>query len=74
MAHPNLIFSSFKTAAAMAMRPMEMNGSAGVGDSMKSFRAGSASPPRWTAPNPTQSAPSPSPIAAQKTAPPPPVQ
>jgi len=74
MAHPNMIFESFKAAAAAAMRPAETFGSSGVGDSMKSFRAASASPPKWTEPNSTQATPNDNPIAGQKTAPPPPVQ
>lgn len=73
-AHPNMIFDSFKQAAAAAMKPAEVSGAAGVGDSMKTYQAERRNPPQWTAPNSTQATPNDNPIAAQKTAPPPPVQ
>ena len=73
-AHPNLIFSAFKEAAAAAMKPAESYGPSGVGDSMKTFRAERRNPPQWTEPNSSQATPNDNPIAAQKTAPPPPVQ
>ncbi len=75
MSHPSLIFENFKTSAAAAMRASESSGSATQGDSMKTFRAATRTPPQWTAPNPTQATPNDNnPIASQKTAPPPPVQ
>lgn len=73
-AHPNMIFDSFKLAAAAALRPADPSGSSGVSDSMKTFQAARRNPPQWTAPNSTQATPNDNPIAAQKTAPPPPVQ
>lgn len=72
--YPGVIFDSFKAAAAASMQPSETNGSAGVGDSMKTFRSTSQRAPRWTAPNPSQATPTENPIAGQKIAPPPPVQ
>lgn len=77
MSHrPNMIFDAFcKTAAAAATVPAVASGSAGVGDSMKAFKSETrASKPQWTAPNPSQATPTDNPIAAQKIAPPPPVQ
>lgn len=73
-ARPNMLFDKFKQAAAAAMKPAELSGASGVGDSMKAFKAERSNPPQWTAPNPTQATPNDSPVAAQKTAPPPPVQ
>lgn len=72
-ARPNLIFDAFlKIAAAEATTPAKSTGPDGAGDSMQRLRTGSM--PRYTAPNPTQATPNPNPIAAQKVAPPPPVQ
>lgn len=73
--HPNLMFDSFcKTAAAAAMRPAETSGAAGMGDSMQKLKSERSSKPQWSTPNPSQATPSENPIAAQKIAPPPPVQ
>lgn len=74
-ARPNMIFGAFlKTAAAVATPPVKAPGPAGMGDSMRRFNSERASKPQWTAPNPSQATPSDNPIAAQKIAPPPPVQ
>lgn len=71
-----MMFEAFtKTAAAAAATPSSASGSAGMGDTMKAFKSETrASRPQWTAPNPSQATPTDNPIAAQKIAPPPPVQ
>lgn len=74
IARPNLMFEAFrKVAAAAATLPAVSTRPDRMGDSMQRLRTGSSSP-KWTAPNPTQATPSDNPIAAQKIAPPPPVQ
>lgn len=73
--HPNMIFDAFlKTAAQAAASPDRASGSAGMGDTMQRFKSDRGRLPQWSAPNPTQGTPSDNPIAAQKIAPPPPVQ
>ncbi len=73
--HPNMMFEAFlKTAAMAAAPPDKTMGAAGMGDSMQKFKSERARQPQWTAPNPSQGTPSDNPIAAQKIAPPPPVQ
>lgn len=74
-AHPNMIFDAFnKVAAASATGALSASGPAGMGDSMKSFKSETRTKSTWSAPNPSQAVPMNNPIAAQKIAPPPPVQ
>lgn len=70
---PSLVFEAFaKTAAAAVATAMKP---AGPGDAMSKFKTeASASKPQWTASNASQATPSGNPVAAQKIAPPPPVQ
>lgn len=74
--HPNMMFDSFlKTAAAASVRPSSSYASSGMGDASQKLKTTNApSKSQWSSPNPTQATPSDSPFAAQKNAPPPPVQ
>lgn len=73
--HPNMIFDEFcKTAAAAAVKPAETSGAAGMGDSMQKLKSERSTKQTYSQPNPSQATPSENPIAAQKIAPPPPVQ